>query len=362
MSDFQMGQPEISEIPIEHAHHPSAEERFGDLSQAMNEAGIDASALFGAAEPNIPASIAEGDWGQNDRGHGQVLPPQPPVPGEVPTPAPRNRNVTPTNADGFPDPTTTSPYDDAAVRRPADPQPQQRQQADLSPEEYLQLTGNDNNANDFQQFGPQTPPQQLVENTQLGHLKNEVGELKAMLAQVLSGESNDPEAAFAAQVGLNEYDPDHVLTAAELRTILARTAGSLYNETRNMVTQSAPSQTQVDPRVEAVKAQMLQRYPWLGQLEGQAQDTAIAGLMGQGGQQPSAPSGTQSVQHHPGGQRPATFVERGSSINQQGVPTPRPRQTMADVIAAKRARGEYVSTEELGMALRERGVGIPNKH
>lgn len=369
MSDFEMGTPEVSEIPVEQAQHPSPQERFGDLQMAMDQAGVSVDSIFGAAEPNIPASIAQGDWGQDDRGFGSMVPQPPPVPGHVdpPAPAPRRQDVAPPQPQrtehGFVDPATSSPYVDATVQPPAEVEVQPRGVADMTPDEYLAATGNAPVDPTYERMAPARTPEQITEDTRLGQMRNEIGELKQLVTAVLAGEGpKDPEAEFAAQVGLDEYDPDHVLTAAEMRKVLARTAGSLYNETRNMVATSAPSPP-VDQRAEAVTAQMLAKHPWLENLEGQAQATAIAGLMGQAGANPGAPSGTQSVQHHVAQpqQRPATFVERGSSINQQNVPQPRPRTTMADVIAAKRQRGEYVSTEELGMALREAGVNIPTK-
>jgi hypothetical protein len=368
---------------------------MADLSMGMEAQGMTVHDFFGGNDNRIEANIAQGDWGQNDRGLEEFaaagIPAPPPIPGvgpvlTPPSPAPQMYNpqqamppmppqpaLTPA---GHVDATTQSPYLDAAVT-PPQPPPMMPQGApvQMTQEEYLAATGNAQYAPAAAPPPPQVPPQvfgaartpgEIQRDLELGQMRNDMGELKSMIQTVIANGAGggNPEAQFASQIGLSEYDADHMLTAGEMTTILGNMAGGLYNETRDMVAAAAPSQQpQVqDPRAAAVTATMVAQTPWLANLDEQAQQIAIAGMLGSGGGNiaPTVPQGG-SVQHHiPGAQRPMTFVEHGSSITQQDMgPRPQRQRTMADVIAAKKAVGQHVTTQELAMALRERGLQVP---
>ena len=413
MQDAEMfaGAPTVEEIPISQATIESPAVRMGDVHAQLEAQGMTVNEFFGGNEPRVDASIARGDWGQNDRGFEDFVPTPPPIPGDMrlppayAAPAPRDRTVhhmqppqqgvphegpplhpaaVPNQQWPFVDPTTTSPHDDAAMAPPLQQAPpQQFAPQQMTQEEYLRRTGNYQPPPvapvapqpPMQTFGQARTPGEITRDQEIGRLRNEFGEMREMLTTVIAqgGNKRDPMDQFAEEVGLNEYDVDRMLTAGELKEVLGRVAGSLYNETRNMVQSAAPSQTPaVDPSVEAVKVHMRATQPWLANLDAQAQDIAIAGMLGQGGQPPVPQGGTvpgqappqpgTSVQHHGNvmGQRPMTFVEHGSSVTQQDMgPPPRPRETMADVIALKKSRGQHVSTAEYAMALREKGLNVP---
>ena len=385
--------PSISEVPVAQAIIEPPSQRMADLSMGMEAQGMSVHDFFGGNDNRIEANIAQGDWGQNDRGLEEFaamgVPTPPPIPGvgpvlTPPSPAPQMVNpqqplplqprpaMTP---GGHVDAQTQSPYLDAAVAPPTPPPlVPQGAPVQMTQEEYLAATGNAQYAPAAvppplpvppQVFGAARTPGEIQRDLELGQMRNDMGELKGMLQTVIAnGAGGDPTAQFASQIGLSEYDADHMLTAGEMTTILGNMAGGLYNETRDMVAASAPSQQPPvqDPRAAAVTATMVAQNPWLANLDEQAQQTAIAGMLGQGGGNiaPTAPQGG-SVQHHiPGAQRPMTFVEHGSSITQQDMP-PRPQRqrSMADVIAAKKAVGQHVTTQELALALRERGLQVP---
>ena len=394
-------QPSISEVPIAEARIEPVAQRMGDMTAELEAQGRSVHDFFGGDAPRVDAGIAGGDWGQNDRGFDEMLPPPPPIPGDqrMPPsyadqgPAPRDRTVEhrqgfqqqqPQPNERWPhvNPETSSPHDDAAMppQQPLQYQPQQYAPQQMTQEEYLQRTGNYQPPQaappqyappqpPMQTFGQARTPGEVQRDVHYGTLRNEIGEMREMLNTVINQGVGgvDPVEQFAQEVGLAEYEADRMLTAGELKQVLGKVAGSLYNETRNMVQSSTPSQTPaVDPSVEAVKANMVAQHPWLANLDGQAQHIAIAGILGsapQGGTVPGQqgqPVPGTSVQHHVGGVRPTTFVEHGSSITQQDMgPPPRPRQTMADAIALKKSRGQHVSTAEYAMALRERGLNVP---
>lgn len=380
MSEFLMQDaPTIETVSVENAVMEPVEQRVGPMLEALEERGMTVNDFFGGNDPRIDASITQGDWGQEDRGMEAFVPPQPPVPGQHPGEMYRpgeNETTLFTNPQqgpavtqyGHVDPRTSSPYDDASIAPPAPVQPLPQQGgAPMTREQYLAATGNAPGQAPAQppaMFGPPRTAQEAYANTEMGNMRNELGELKSMLAQVIANGAGggDPTARFAAEIGLDAYEADHMLTAGELTTILGTMAGSMYNETRDMVKAAAPSPAQGNPQAEAVRAHMVARYPWLGSMAGQAQDAAIADMLGSGGAPtPPIPPGSQSVQHHAGGQRPATFVERGSSVTQQDMgAAPRQRRgDMADMVLAKKARGEHVTTNELGAALRSRGIMVP---
>lgn len=382
------GGPDINVVSPNDIRHDSPESRYGDVIAALranNEPGALGRALAGE---RVPESLVRGDWGANDRGTqdivDRVLPRRPATTAQGqfanPYDMPRDpRYIADPRA--FTGAETTSPYQDLGMHQ-------------TPPGTYVPPpaapTGYPQSAYDAQFTGPGATafggPRTANEAWMLqkwGDSQREIGELRALFTETLeavrrptaSAGPMTPDEALSTvrtQLGLNG-DDDTPLSRRDVAQALGALGANLYaSQMAAMDTVRAEIHRSVKPVDSATEGQILAGQPWLRGLEksdparyNDALRSLAPSLRGRAaaanGNGPFAPAGYGGV---PAGYQPAPggvpfsgarYVERGAQVNLESLRT---RPSPADDILQRRARGEYVSTEEMRLALRRAGLAV----